>query len=110
MSAHHEVEVVIGNHPCRLCYTMAAFRRLRAQGLDLLHATEADGHSLADVALLGPIVWAGLMEANRATYPTVEALEEALVPADLPRLMAAVTEAFQRANQAELAGPTDPLP
>lgn len=109
MSAHHEVEVVIASHPRRLCYTMAAFRRLRAQGLDLLHSREADGHSLADVALLGTIVWAGLVEADRQVYPTVEALEEAILPADLPALMQAVTDAFQRANTPELAEAADPL-
>lgn len=110
MAAHHEVEVRIADHPRRLCYTMAAFRRLRTLGLDLLHSTEADGHSLADVAMLGPIVWAGLVEADRRDIPTVEALEELLVPADLPAVMQAVTTAFQQANAPELAGVPDPLP
>lgn len=109
MSAHHEVEVTIDSHPRRLCYTMAAFRRAKALGFDLLHASEQDNASLADVANIAPILWAGLTAEGRADYPTPADLEEVLTPADLPALMTALVEAVTKASVAELPAGDGPL-
>lgn len=108
MAAHHEVEVTIGDHPRRLCYTMAAYRRLRTQGIDLLSST-ADGKELSDVGLLCPIVWAGLVDADRTALPTVESVEALVMPTDLTTLLTAVTKAITLAANPEVRSDGIPL-
>lgn len=93
--------------PRRLKYTMAAYKRLRGHGINLLSPTPEEQARTVDAYTATTILWCGLVDEDRAAFPTVDALDAAVTLADLPRLIDAIERALAASNTPEL--PPDPL-
>lgn len=93
--------------PRTLHYTMAAYKRLRTFGLNLLTPTPEEQARIVDAYTATTILWCGLVDADRAALPTVEAVDNLVTLADLPRLVDAISQALAAANATEV--PPNPL-
>lgn len=94
------------NGPRTLLYNMAAYKRLRAHGINLLTPNAEDQTKAVDAEAATTILWCGLVDADRAAL-SLEDVDNAVVLADLPRLVDAIGEALRRANETEV--PPNPL-